>query len=105
MAINTSTVATLADWAARRDPSGKTADTVNLLSQTNEILDDMLWKEGNLPTGNRTTVQTGIPTATWRMLNYGVPLGKSTTAQVDDTCGILELYNQIDKDLEGSKNP
>nr|WP_207204403.1 hypothetical protein [Gluconobacter cerinus] len=90
---------TLADWAARRDPSGGVADTVNLLSQTNEILDDMIWKEGNIATGNKTTVRTGLPSATWRMLNYGVPRGKSTTAQVTDTCGMLETYSLVDKDL------
>ncbi|MBM3099137.1 hypothetical protein JRX38_14190 [Gluconobacter cerinus] len=99
MAINNSTFLTLADWAARRDPSGGVADTVNLLSQTNEILDDMIWKEGNIATGNKTTVRTGLPSATWRMLNYGVPRGKSTTAQVTDTCGMLETYSLVDKDL------
>ncbi len=99
MSLNSSTFLTLADWAARRDPNGGIADTVNLLSQTNEILDDLIWKEGNLPTGNKTTVRTGLPDATWRMLNYGVPRGKSTTAQVTDTCGMLETYSTIDKDL------
>lgn len=99
MSLNSSTFLTLADWAARRDPNGGVADTVNLLSQTNEILDDLIWKEGNLPTGNKTTVRTGLPAATWRMLNYGVPRGKSTTAQVTDTCGMLETYSTIDRDL------
>lgn len=99
MTLNNSTFLTLADWAARRDPNGGVADTVNLLSQTNEILDDLIWKEGNLPTGNKTTVRTGLPAATWRLLNYGVPRGKSTTAQVTDTCGMLETYSLVDKDL------
>ncbi|MUG90138.1 major capsid protein [Bombella sp. ESL0385] len=99
MSLNSSTFLTLADWAARRDPNGGIADTINLLSQTNEILDDMIWKEGNLPTGNKTTVRTGLPAATWRMLNYGVPRGKSTTAQITDSCGMLETYSLIDKDL------
>lgn len=99
MALNNSTFLTLADWATRRDPNGGIADTVNLLSQTNEILDDLIFKEGNLPTGNKTTVRTGLPAATWRLLNYGVPRGKSTTAQVTDTCGMLETYSLVDKDL------
>ena len=42
----------------------------------------MLWVEGNLPTGHKTTVRTGLPQAAWRLLNYGVPKSKSTTAQV-----------------------
>lgn len=90
---------TYADWARRVGDDGKVAKIVNLLSQTNEILDDMLWVEGNLPTGHKTTVRTGLPQAAWRLLNYGVPKAKSTTAQVVDTCGMLEVYSEIDKDI------
>ena len=90
---------TLADVAKRLDPDGKIADIVELLAETNEVLTDMTFVEGNLPTGHRTTVRTGLPDATWRMLNYGVQPSKSTTKQVDDTCGMLEAYAEIDKKL------
>jgi len=90
---------TYADWAKRIDDDGKVARIINLLSQTNEVLDDMLVVEGNLPTGHKTTVRTGLPQAAWRLLNYGVPKAKSTTAQVVDTCGMLEVYSEIDKDI------
>ena len=56
---------TLADWAKRLDPDGKTPKIVELLQQTNEVLSDMAWMEGNLPTGHRTTVRTGIPSVAW----------------------------------------
>lgn len=94
-----SSVLTLADWAKRIDPDGKTPAIVELLSQTNELLPDMLWKEGNLPTGERTTVRTGLPTVYWRLINQGVSPSKSTTAQVDESCGMLEAYSEVDKDL------
>jgi hypothetical protein len=90
---------TLAEWAKRLDPDGKVAKIVELLNQTNEILNDMLWVEGNLSTGHRTTVRTGLPSVTWRKLNYGVQPSKSTTKQVDDTCGMLEAYAEVDKSL------
>lgn len=90
---------TLLDWAKRQGPDSKQAKIVELLNQTNEILDDMLFVEGNLPTGHRTTVRTGLPSATWRLLNYGVQPSKSTTAQVTDTTGMLETYSEVDKDL------
>jgi hypothetical protein len=93
------TALTYADWARRMDDDGKVATIINLLSQTNEILDDMLVVEGNLATGHKTTVRTGLPSATWRLLNYGVAKTKSTTAQVVDNCGMLETYSEIDKDL------
>lgn len=90
---------TLADWAKRLDPSGKVPAIVELLSQTNELLPDMLWKEGNLPTGHRTTVRTGLPSVYWRMLNQGIAPSKSTTAQIDEGAGMLEAWSSVDKDL------
>lgn len=90
---------TLADWAKRLDPNGKVPTIVELLSQTNEVLDDMLWMEGNLPTGHRTTVRTGLPTVYWRMLNQGVAPSKSTTAQIDEGAAMLEAWSSTDKDL------
>jgi hypothetical protein len=59
----------------------------------------MLVIEGNLPTGHKTTVRTGLPQATWRLLNQGVPNAKSTTAQIVDTVGNLEVYSVVDKDI------
>ena len=44
----------------------------------NEVLDDMPFVEGNLPTGHKSTIRTGLPQAAWRKLNYGVKPGKST---------------------------
>jgi hypothetical protein len=90
---------TYADWAKRLDDGYRIASIIELLSQTNEILDDMLVVEGNLPTGHKTTVRTGLPQATWRLLNTGVPNAKSTTAQIVDTVGNLETYAVIDKDI------
>ena len=87
---------TYRDAAARMDPDGKVAQIMEILSQTNEILDVMVVKEGNLPTGHQTTQRTGIPQATWRLMNQGVAPGKSTTAQVTDSCGMLETYSDLD---------
>lgn len=96
MAAIGNTVLTLIDWAKRLDPSGALSDIVELLSQTNEILLDMLWAEGNLPTGHRVTVRTGLPSVAWRLLNNGVTPSKSRTAQIDEACGILEAWSEVD---------
>lgn len=87
---------TLLDVAKSLDPSGATADVIELLNQTNEILLDATWAEGNLPTGHRTTVRTGLPSVVWRRMYGGVPPSKSTRAQVDEACGMLEARNEID---------
>ena len=90
---------TLADWAKRSDPDGRVPIVAELLSQSNEILDDCVFKEGNLPTGERVVIRTGLPGVYWRALNQGIPSTKSTTAQVDEACGILEARSEVDKDL------
>lgn len=99
MATNGGIANNLIDWAKRIDPTGKVSAIAELLNQTNEILLDMQWIEGNLPTGHRTVVRTGLPTATWRLLNNGIAPSKSTTAQIDESCGMLESFSAIDKDL------
>jgi len=90
---------TLADWAKRLDPNGQVPAVAELLSQTNEILEDAVFQEGNLPTGHRVVIRTGLPTVYWRTLNAGVPTSKSTTAQVDEACGMMEARSHIDVEL------
>lgn len=90
---------TLADWAKRSDPDGRVPIIAELLSQSNEILEDCVFKEGNLPTGERVVIRTGLPSVYWRALNQGIPSSKSTTAQVDEACGMLEARSEVDKDL------
>lgn len=90
---------TLADWARRVGPDGNIDDIAELLSQCNEVFTDMLWHEGNLPTGHKTTVRTGLPSGTWRMFNQGVGGTRSTTAQITEDVGSLEAYSIIDKQL------
>lgn len=100
MATLATEVSTYADVAKRMGPDGKgLAGIIEILNRSNPILDDMLVKECNDGTGHKTTVRTGIPEAAWRLLNYGVPRVKTTTASVRDTTGMLEVYSEIDKDL------
>lgn len=99
MATLNANALSLLDWSTRQDPNGSVAAVGELLSQTNEILTDAVFAEGNLPTGHRVTVRTGLPTVYWRQLNAGVPTSKSTTAQVDEPCAIMEARCHIDVEL------
>lgn len=99
MAALSNNALTLADWAKRIDPEGRTPVVAELLSQSNEVLEDAVFMEGNLPTGHRVVIRTGLPTVYWRAINQGIPLSKSTTAQVDESVGLLEAYSEVDKDL------
>src|SRR3990167_1166859 len=99
MAAINDTNPTIIDVAKRLDPKGQIDAIIELLSETNEILQDATAIEGNLPTGHRTTVRTGLPGVTWRKLNYGVQPTKSRTVQITDTAGMLEAYAEVDKAL------
>ncbi len=93
------TLVSIADALKRRDPNNKTARIIELLDKTNSLTKDMTWKEGNLPTGERVTCRTGLPTVGWRAANEGVAKSKSTTSQFDVSCGMLEGRSEIDVDV------
>lgn len=94
-----STVLNLLDWAKLLDPNGKSAEIVEMLGQTNSLLDDMKWMQGNLATGHQTTIRTGLPTVSWALINQGVAPSKSTTAQVVEATGRLEAWSEVDEML------
>jgi hypothetical protein len=99
MAALSVTHPTLLDFSKALDPNGKIADIVEILGQTNEVLDDMVFVEANGITGHRTTVRTGLPAPTWRKLYGGVQPTKSNNAQITDSMGMLEAYAEVDKAL------
>lgn len=96
---------TLLDVAKRTDPDGGIADIVEIMNAENEVLIDQTWIEGNLPTGNKTSIRSGLPEPTWRKMYGGVQPTKTTSVQMTDSCGMLEDYAEVDKalaDLNGN---
>lgn len=105
MATLAATHPTLLDLKNRMDANGSISSIIEMLGQTNEIIEDMVWLEANELTGHTTTVRTGLPTPTWRKLYGGVQPTKSTTRKVKDTLGMLEAYAEVDQalaDLNGN---
>lgn len=90
---------TLADFRKRTSPDGSVAFIIEALENVNPIVQDAKWKEGNLPTGNVTTVRTSLPTPSIRKINRGIKRSKSTTKQIQDTCIILEDRSNVDIEL------
>lgn len=99
MAAVGTTLFTLVDAAKEFGPDGKALRIAQLLTQKNEVLLDMVVREGNLPTGERAMQQTGLPTSYYRLLNQGIQPSKDTSVQVDFHCAILEARTQVDKDI------
>lgn len=99
MTALTATHPTLLDVARAKDPNGQIAMVAEILNQVNPILDDMPFIEGNLETGHKSVIRTGLPSATWRKLYGTVQPSKSRRVPVTDSCGMLEAYAEIDKAL------
>ncbi len=96
---------TLHDFMMALDKDDVVTTLGELLNQTNRLLDDMTFVEGNLLTGHRFAIRTGLPSPTWRKLYQGVQPSKSTRAQVTASTGMLEDYAEVDKalaDLNGN---
>lgn len=91
--------ATLVDIAKMLNPNGSVAVVAELLNQSNEIIQDMNFIEGNLPTGHKGVVRVGLPTVSFRQFYKGVSVSKSGRATIEDICAMLEGRNEIDKDL------
>ena len=97
--LSSSTHPTLLDWRNALDPNDQVAAVIEILNQVNEVVQDITFMEGNLETGHRTTVRTGLPPVTWRRLYQGVEPGVSTRAQIEDHTAMLEAYGEVDKAL------
>lgn len=95
---------TLSDVAHNIGTNSKVGKIIEVLNQRQDLLDDAVVLEANSGTHNKTSVRTGLPRGTWRLLNYGVQPEKSSRANVSDSTGQLTSYSRIDKtlyDLQG----
>jgi hypothetical protein len=87
------------------DDNGNIAPIIEILDQSHDIFDDMVWIQANEVTSHKTTMRSGIPEPTFRKLYGGVQPSKSRTMQIKDNIGMMENYAEIDKalaDLNGN---
>lgn len=107
MATLAATNPTLMDITKLMEPDGGvTTDVVEMLKQSNPLLDEATWVEANGGTFHRTTIRTGIPEPTWVQYYQGVQPTKSSFAQVDEPLGSMEARSQVDQRLlKNSGNP
>lgn len=106
MANQNTNPTTYADWAKTRDPSGKTAEIVEVLSKMHPSVKDIVIKESNKTDTEETTVRAGEPRGTWVGFNEGAMPVKASSRQTADKQGRMIAYNEVDKalaDLESDK--
>ena len=99
MAVQGSGVTTLIDVLSAMAPDGSQMDIAEVLTQQNEVLQDMHWEEGNSVTGHKDAMRTVLPTPSFRALNAGVPVTKGGSTTIEETCSLLEDFSQVDREL------
>ena len=90
---------TLLDLASREDPGGGLPIIAEMQNQVNPILGLIPFFPGNLQTGHRGFIRSGLPTAALRELNQGTLPTKTETSPVVDTCAIIEDWGEIDEEV------
>ncbi len=93
------TYPSLIDFFKNHEGDKVTATIIEMLTEINPILAEMIVRECNQGATHLTTVRTGLPTATWRELYQGVQPSKSTNKQVTDATGMLEAWSEVDAKL------
>tara|TARA_R110000803_G_scaffold4054_6_gene13894 strand:- start:7166 stop:8164 length:999 start_codon:yes stop_codon:yes gene_type:complete len=99
MATLGSSMFDLIDLYKSKNPDGSIATVIEMLTEMNPILDDAIAIECNSGTKHLHTIRTGLPAVTWGKLYQGIPQGKSTKAQVEDTTGFVEGLSTVDERL------
>lgn len=74
-----------------------TGNAIELINQTNDILNDIPFIEANGTDGHRTLIRTGLPAVHWRRAYRGTPVSKSEKAMVREACGTLEARSEVDE--------
>ncbi|WP_270420729.1 major capsid protein [Acidaminococcus massiliensis] len=97
---------TLNDIQKRLGADNAFQPIIEILKQSNPILEDMPFAEGDLPIGNKTTIRTSLPSPSIRRANRGTAPTKSDVKQVIDQCMYLEDRSCVDTLLlKGKPNP
>lgn len=90
----------LADVYKREEGgSRKAARIIEMLAETNDIMQDATTIECNDGSSHISTQRTGLPEGQFRLINRGVKTERSQTEQAKDACGMLEAYSEVDKRL------
>lgn len=98
------TYLTLKDKLAQKTDGQISGAIIDILSQTNALLEDAVVRECNEGSTHKTTVRNGLPEVEFRKFYQGVASSKGDYTQITDTTGMLEVYSQVDKSLADLEN-
>jgi hypothetical protein len=99
MAVLNATMLSLLDSYSRRDPDGTIAQIVEVLTQRNAVMEDLVMVEGNQVTGHVVTSRTALPAIQYRRYNEGIAVTKGRTDQVTESIGKMAGMSKVDVEL------
>ena len=99
MAVEPNSYLSLIDVATRVGDNGQALEITNLLSQNNEMLDDLLFTPSNGNMSHTFALRSSLPSATWRNFYQGVSSSKSTVTKATAAMGNLQALSIVDKEL------
>jgi len=91
---------TLRDFAAGEKADGSfDHDIIDMVTEDNNILDDITFIEADDGSTLRSTIRNGIPHGTWTTYYKGIAPNKSGKTQVRDVCGRIATRIAVDRNL------
>ncbi len=87
---------------AKRTNNGNVLTVSEVLSKSNEVLQDIQWVQANQLNAHVHTRRLSLPSGTWRKANDGAAIEASATKQVVENVGLLESWSQIDETIVDS---
>jgi hypothetical protein len=99
MATITPGAFTYSEWALRYDKDGKVSTLIDMMSQTNDILQDTLTVECQSGNAFEYTQVVSLPSPTRRLYNQGVRATLAGVAKLTATCSEYSDWSVFDKSL------
>lgn len=94
------------DIISRQAPDGMMLNIIEIIKQSNPIMEDIRWVATNQNMFHVAAQRTGYPTGTYRSFYQGVQTEKSTNTQIQEGVSMLESFLKLDKRLvELQNNP
>lgn len=81
---------------AKRQKKGESQAVIEVLKETNQLLQDATIVEASDGTTHRTTQRTSMPAGTRRIYGQGIQGHASTTRQIEDTICMIADFSDVD---------
>lgn len=81
---------------AKLHTNGRVIPYIEMLEQTNEIMEYFPWVPCNNGTAYDTAIQVGLPEVFYTLYNQAVPVSKGEDVQVREQTAILEAWSEIE---------